>query len=82
MKRLKTGGRVEGTPNKVTSEIRDELRLIVLNEIDLYNKTDNNKNKRQHLENLKYILPFVCPRPTPVTDFDSSPVVIQIAGNI
>jgi hypothetical protein len=81
-KRIKTGGRTEGTPNKLTSEIRDSLTEIVLSEIDSYKDTEDLRQKRKHLENLKCILPYVCPRPTPTNDIDYSPVIIQIAENI
>ena len=34
MRGTKTGGRQAGTPNKVTSELRDALKAIVANELD------------------------------------------------
>ena len=34
MKRIKTGGRQKGTPNKITSEIRDKISILVSGTID------------------------------------------------
>ena len=34
MKRIKTGGRQKGTPNKITSEIRDRISVLVSGTID------------------------------------------------
>ena len=34
MKRIKTGGRQKGTPNKITSEIRDKISVLVSGTID------------------------------------------------
>jgi hypothetical protein len=82
MKRLKTGGRTEGTPNKLTSVIRESLTEIALIEIEHYKDSEDLREKRKHLENLKCILPYVCPRPTPTNELDYSPVIVQIAGNL
>tara|TARA_S200000501_G_C20543259_1_gene621085 strand:- start:38 stop:172 length:135 start_codon:yes stop_codon:yes gene_type:complete len=34
MKGLKTGGRQKGTPNKITSEIRDKIQVLISGTID------------------------------------------------
>tara|TARA_A200000113_G_C8605793_1_gene270877 strand:- start:67 stop:453 length:387 start_codon:yes stop_codon:yes gene_type:complete len=34
MKRIKTGGRQKGTPNKITSEIRDRISVLVSGTMD------------------------------------------------
>lgn len=80
--RQKTGGRTEGTLNKITSQIRESLTDIVLSEIAQYKDSEDTKEKRRHLENLKCILPYVCPRPTPTNELGYSPVVIEIAANL
>ena len=59
MKRIKTGGRQKGTPNKITSEIRDKIQVLISGTIDSLDIS-----KFTHLEKIKllqvlchYILP-------------------------
>lgn len=34
MRGIKTGGRVAGTPNKITNELREVLKEVAMNELD------------------------------------------------
>ena len=84
-KGFKTGGRQLGTPNRVTSEMRDRLTLIVNDEIDLYaNKRTQNDlpGARLHLDAIRSLLPYVMPK-LPNEDCDRPPpIVIPIHANL
>ena len=62
MKGLKTGGRQKGTPNKITSEIREKLNDYVYTEIDtLINNIDKIPIEKR-LDLLTKILPYSIPK--------------------
>ena len=62
MKGLKTGGRQKGTPNKLTSEIREKLNDYVYTEIDtLINNIDKIPIEKR-LDLLTKILPYTIPK--------------------
>jgi hypothetical protein len=80
LKREKTGGRLPNgqSPNKVTRELREEIKTIVLAEISKYHQTNGNT---KHINNLKKLLPFVLPKPVEVLG-GVEPPIICIAHNI
>ena len=59
MKGLKTGGRQKGTPNKLTSELRDKISVLVSGTMDSIDiSTFNHLEKIKLLQVLcQYILP-------------------------
>ena len=59
MKGLKTGGRQKGTPNKLTSEIRDRISVIVSGTLDSIDVSKFNRMEKIKLLQLlcHYILP-------------------------
>jgi hypothetical protein len=58
----KTGGRVAGTPNKVTSELRKTLKAIVASELELLPGTLAELPPRERLDLLIKLLPFCMPK--------------------
>ena len=58
----KTGGRVKGTPNKLTKEIRIVLKNLVFSELESFDFLIKNMEPRERLEILIKILPFVVPK--------------------
>ena len=62
-KRHKTGGRQKGTPNKLTSEIRQVLKDLFISELqglpDRLSKMDNDKRVEVLLRLTPYILPKI-----------------------
>jgi hypothetical protein len=58
----KTGGRVAGTPNKVTSELRKSLKSIIAAELDALPVTFAELPPKERLELLIKLLPFAMPR--------------------
>ena len=59
----KFGGRVKGTPNKTTSEIRDLLKLILENEIKVLPETIKNLKPNQKADIVFKLIQFVLPNP-------------------
>ena len=67
-KRVKTGGRVKGTPNILTHELRDILKQFVSNEIENLSKDDvlSKLTMNERLIFLTKVLPYVLPKIEPL----------------
>ena len=67
-KRLKTGGRVKGTPNILTHELREILKQFVSNEIENLSKEDvlSKLTINERLIFLTKVLPYVLPKIEPL----------------
>ena len=67
-KRVKSGGRVKGTPNVLTHELREILKQFVSNEIDNLSKEDvlSTLTINERLIFLTKILPYVLPKIEPL----------------
>ena len=57
----KYGGRTKGTPNKLTSKIKDKLSSIIIEAIDSLDLETMTKSERLKLIQLG--LPYVVPKP-------------------
>ena len=68
MKGQKTGGRQAGTPNKVTTEIRNFLSSLVFDNIDIITQDFRQLTTEQRMILLPKILPYIAPRMKPQTD--------------
>jgi len=68
MKGQKTGGRQAGTPNKVTTEIRNFLSSLVFDNMDLITQDFRQLTTEQRMILLPKILPYIAPRMKPQTD--------------
>lgn len=75
-KRIKTGGRTTGTPNKVTKEIRDKFQLLVEDNIDKLQKDMDNLEPKDRIKVLIELSKFVLPtlKATDV-NFDSDKII-------
>jgi hypothetical protein len=62
MQGKKTGGRVAGTPNKVTSELRKTLKGIIASELEALPTTFEQLQPKGRLELLIKLLPFCMPK--------------------
>ncbi len=62
MKNQKTGGRVAGTPNKITIELRKTLKDIVAGELESLPGTLGELPPKERLEMLVKLLPFCMPK--------------------
>jgi hypothetical protein len=67
-KRIKTGGRVKGTPNVLTSELRETLKEFLSNEISNLSKQDvlSKLTLSERLVFITKILPYVLPKVEPI----------------
>lgn len=73
MDRVKTGGRTKGTPNKITSELRDSLKQIIDGElISLSNRLEQLEPK-ERVELLIKLLPYILPKVQTVSHREDEP---------
>lgn len=60
MESRKRGGRTKGTPNKVTTEIREKITLVLSSEIQRLQL--DGLTPRDRVELIKALLPYILPR--------------------
>ena len=58
----KTGGRVQGTPNKLTAEMRETLKTILNKEIEILPELLKKMDPEKRAEILTRLLPFIMPK--------------------
>ena len=61
-KGIKTGGRQAGTPNKLTNELRAELKNALHHELSLLPFTLRQLAPKERLEILAKLIPYVLPK--------------------
>jgi len=66
MRGQKTGGRVKGQPNRLTTEMREKLKAIVDNELQNLDVTLMRLSEKDRLEIIVKLLPFILPKMTEV----------------
>lgn len=59
---IKTGGRKAGTPNKITSELRETLKGILSRELDTIQATLDNLPAKDRLEVVLKLMPYCMPK--------------------
>jgi hypothetical protein len=62
MQGKKTGGRIAGTPNKLTKELRTTLKGIIAGELDALPQTFEQLSAKERLELLIKLLPYCLPK--------------------
>ena len=62
MQGSKTGGRQAGTPNKITSELREALKGIVANELDTLSDSLAQLPAKERLDVLIKLMPYCMPK--------------------
>jgi hypothetical protein len=62
MRGQKTGGRVAGTPNRLTKELRTVLRDMIAAELDALPKTLEGLTAKERLDVLIKLMPFCLPK--------------------
>ena len=62
MRGTKTGGRQAGTPNKITSELRDALKAIVANELDTLSDSLAQLPAKERLDVVIRLMPYCMPK--------------------
>ncbi len=69
----KTGGRVAGTPNRLTKELRTILRDMIADELDALPATLEGLPPKERLDVVIKLLPFCLPKVQAVNgNYDSS----------
>jgi hypothetical protein len=77
MQGKKTGGRIAGTPNKLTSELRTTLKGIIAGELDALPQTFEQLPAKERLELLIKLLPFCLPKVDSISgSYDSKNLVV------
>jgi len=61
-KRQKTGGRVPGTPNRLTKELRAKLKDIIYQELETLPDRLEKLDNKERLELLTKLLPYIIPK--------------------
>ncbi len=81
MEGKKTGGRVAGIPNKITSELRTALRDIISAELDALPKTLESFEPKERLELVIKLLPFCLAKVKPThSNYDDPPGDFEVFG--
>lgn len=62
MQGTKTGGRVAGTPNKVTKELRNTLKAAIEGELDRLSASLAELPAKERLEVLVKLMPYAMPK--------------------
>ena len=65
--RSKTGGRELGTPNKITSEVKEVLKKIIENQLETLEEDLKTLSTKDRLEILVKLLPYIIPKEETVT---------------
>jgi hypothetical protein len=77
MQGKKTGGRIAGTPNKLTSELRTTLKGIIAGELGALPQTFEQLPVKERLELLIKLLPFCLPKVDSISgSYDSKNLVV------
>lgn len=67
MRGQKTGGRIAGTPNRLTSELRSKLKQVIDTELDRLPELIEGLPPEKRIELLIKLLPFIMPKTEPVS---------------
>jgi hypothetical protein len=78
MQGKKTGGRIAGTPNKLTSELRTTLKGIIAGELDVLPQTFEQLPAKERLELLIKMLPYCLPKVDSINgNYDSKSLIMD-----
>ena len=83
-KRIKTGGRVAGTPNRSTSETKAVLQATLSAEIDKIPELLAELGPKEKLEAITRLLPFILPKQSDILvqaeekEHNFTPITIQL----
>jgi hypothetical protein len=58
----KHGGREKGTPNKLTKDLRNILKDIIYNELELLNEKLDELESKERIELVIKLLPYTLPK--------------------
>jgi hypothetical protein len=78
MKGLKTGGRIKGSENKVTSQLREKISLLLENQFETFESELNNLQSKEKLELLVKLIPYVIPKQLETTNYNETDMNLDI----
>jgi len=73
-KGTKTGGRKQGTPNKLTKELRTILKNILAKELETLPEHFEKLETKDRLELVIKLIPYVLPKVEPVSIDEGEPI--------
>ena len=76
---IKTGGRIKGTPNKVTSQLREKISLLLENQFETFESELNNMKPKDKFEILVKLIPYVIPKQLETTNYNEIDLDIEIS---
>tara|TARA_B110000459_G_scaffold199793_1_gene247081 strand:- start:176 stop:421 length:246 start_codon:yes stop_codon:yes gene_type:complete len=71
---IKYGGRIKGTPNRLTKDMRTVLKNILFNELGNIEEIMDSLDSKQRIELVIKLLPFVLPKVETVSHTYNEPV--------
>lgn len=71
---IKYGGRIKGTPNRLTKDMRTVLKNILFNELGNIEELMDSLDSKQRIELVIKLLPFVLPKVETVSHTYNEPV--------
>lgn len=80
--RIKRGGRIKGTPNKITHELRERILSVMEAELTIIEKSELSTKERIDL--IGKLLPFLIPKMNEhsiITPEIFKPIIIQLNEN-
>lgn len=80
-KRIKTGGRDLGTPNKTTASLKEKIDLIIENNIDLFQQDLEALEPKERLTLIIKLFEFVLPKQKEMKlqgEFKEQPIFAEI----
>jgi hypothetical protein len=78
MKGLKTGGRIKGSENKVTSQIREKISLLLENQFETFESELNNLQSKDKLELLVKLIPYIIPKQLETSNYNETDMNLEI----
>lgn len=83
MKGMKTGGRLPGSTNLITREVKERLLTLLNDQMEVIYQTIDINELRARNEVIRTILPYLIAKVGyEVTETTQPPVVVKIHGNI
>jgi len=79
--RLKTGGRTKGTPNKITSEIKESLKILLESNLQRLQTDIDSLEPKDRLRTLLELSKIVLPMYDNQINLDTEQILIKINFN-
>lgn len=70
----KTGGRVKGTPNRLTKEIREILKNLIFTELENFQTYFDELEPKEKMEIVYKLMPYVLPKVKDISHDNNEPI--------